>query len=679
MKKIKTLVRKEILDILRDKKTLIVMVVVPVLLYPAIIIGMVLVISYMMQSQEEKEHIAAYSEQYEEAAGHLKEIYNKNQDELDTKLIFLPMTEMEKEKAKDSYDAWINFTEDEQGIHISVEYTSTSQRSDYTESALKKLADDYRDERLSESLAEKGLSEDFLYPVTYEAVDSVTISESAGMSVGGSIGMMLIVTIMLGAFYPAIDATTGEKERGTLETLLTLPVTNFQMIMSKYLAVSLFACVTAILSLLSLGASVLFLIGSVSAEISESFPGINLATIGGWIPILFLVMIVTALLITAFSMCFCVFAKSFKEANNYITPVMLIVMFASMVGMIPSVQLDYRTSLIPIVNVSLLMKQVLAQQMNLALAGVTIGINFGYSVLIIWILAKIYDSENVLFSDGFQSFRLFQRRSEIKAGTIPGTGDLLLGGVVLFLLMMYIGTAVSVKSAFGGTFVNQLLILAIPLIVVWYMKSDVRELFSLRTPSVKSALGGFLLYIGTFMLMLVVSVALTLIFPESAQNVEQTFSELLKQPFVLIVLVIAVMPAIGEEIFFRGFLLGGLRHRHGVFWGIFISSMVFGAFHMSLVKFIPTAMLGACFAYIGYASGSIYIGMFLHFLNNFISVAAMEYPRQMEAWFPILLKSQLSGGEIAGMLVTGFVCTALGIWLLGRRKQLQTKEKQMME
>ncbi len=669
MKKIQILVKKEILDILRDKKTLIVMVVVPILLYPAIIMGMVLVMSFMMQSQEEEEHVAAYSEQYEVFAEPLKELYEENKDELDMELTFLPLSLKEKEIQKNRYDAWISFAEEEAGIGICVEYTSTDQASAYTESALQKLADLYREKRLAEKLAEQGLGEEFLHPVRYSSNDSVTVSESAGMNIGGSIGMMLVLTILVGAFYPAIDATTGEKERGTLETLLTLPVTNFQMIMSKYIAVSIFACVTAILSLLSLGASVLFLFNSVASEASDGLGSLEFSVVGRWIPVLLVVMIVTAFLITAVCMCFCIFAKSFKEANNYITPVMLVIMFASMAGMVPSIQLDYKTSLIPIVNVSLLMKQVLAQKMSLSLTGITIGVNLGYSILIIWILAKMYDSENVLFSDGFQSFRLFQKRSEIKKGTVPGIGDLLLGVTVMFLLMMYIGTAVSVKSAFGGTVVNQLLILGVPLFVVWYMKSDVKELFSLKLPSVKSVLGGFLLYIGVFLLMLVAGSLLTQLFPESTENLQQSFSELLKQPFGLLILVTAVMPAVGEELFFRGFLCGSLKQRYGAFWAILVSSLIFGAFHMSLVKLLPTAMLGACFAYIGCISGSIYIGMFLHFLNNLVSMVSMEYPDEIGRLLPILTKTELSAGELAGVLAAGVLCVAAGVMILGKRKK----------
>ncbi len=666
MRKTWTLVKKEILDILRDKKTLVIMVAVPILLYPAIIIGMVLVMNFMMQSREGGSYTAAYAERYKAEALRLQEVYEEKKEELDISLTFLEVPEKEKGDGKSSYDVWINFVTDGHGLHIEVEYTSTDSDSSYAENAMEELADIYCEELLEDKLSEKGLTVDFLYPVTYEAKDSVTVSESAGMSIGGSIGMMLVVTIMLGAFYPAIDVTTGEKERGTLETLLTLPVTNFQMIMSKYIAVSIFSCITAVLSLLSLGGSVMFLLGSAMAGASEEILHIEPAVFMGWIPLLLLVVIVTALLVTAFSMCFCVFAKSFKEANNYITPVMLVVMFASMTAMIPSMQLDGRTALIPIVNVSLLMKQVLAQQMELTLAGITIGINFCYSVLIIWVLAKIYNSENVLFHDGFQSFRLFEKRSAIKEGTVPGTGDLLLSTVVLLLLILYLGTAVSVRSPFGGTLVNQFLILLTPLFAVWYMKSDVKTLFSLKIPSGKSVLGGLLLYIGTYLIMLVAATALSRIFPESTQNVEQAFGEILDHPFILIILVMAVMPAVGEEIFFRGLLFGGFRHRHGAFWGILLSSLIFGAFHMSIVKLLPTAMLGACFAYIGYCSGSIYIGMFLHFLNNLISMALSKYPEQMGRFLPFLVE-ELSGKDIFLMLVIGCLSGTLGLIVLKKK------------
>ncbi len=395
--------------------------------------------------------------------------------------------------------------------------------------------------------------------------------------------MMLIVMILMGALYPAIDATAGEKERGTLETLLTLPVTNFQMIFGKFVSVAIIVCVTALLSLISLAGSVLFLIFGVAEEMMGSL-GFLASTMLSALPMLLLTMIVMALLSSALCMCFCVFAKSFKEANNYVTPLLLVVMIASMAGMLPFVELDQKTVLIPIVNVSLMMKQVLSQQFDFALAGVANLVNLCVSILIIWFLAKMYDSENILFADGFRSFRLFGSRSDIKKGTVPDNGDIMLSVTVLFLLLIYVGSVASIRLGFWGTAVSQLMILAVPLLLVWYMKSDIKSLFSLQRPRK-----------GT--------VALAALFPESMENVEIAFSPMTEQPFAILLFVVALMPAVGEEILFRGLMFGGIRanwiQKHpkertsrAAVYAIFISAAVFGIYHMSLVKFFTTFLLG---------------------------------------------------------------------------------------
>lgn len=670
MKKIMTLVHKEILDILRDKKTLIMMVVVPLVLYPSLLIGLTLIMSNMMQSEVDAVHTAGISSEYKETAQRLEELYEEHQEDLNIELEFLTANPGEEEKVRDNADVWLEAKKKSQqseyeSLEITVFYDSSSQGADMACRAVEQLLEWYRTERVKEQLTEEGISEAILEPVTYSYEDASSLSESLGMDIGGSIGMLLIVTIMLGAVYPAIDATAGEKERGTLETLLTLPVTNFQLIMSKFLSVAVFACTTAVLSLLSLGGSVLFLIYGVAGAEMNSMAGISLASLLTMLPVLLITMIATALLISALCMCFCVFAKSFKEANNYVTPLLLVVMFASMAAMLPSISLDYGTAMIPIVNVSLMIKQVLAQQFDLMLAGATILVNLGYSVVIVWILAKMYDSEDILFSDGFRSFRIFQARSDIRPGTVPANGDMVISLTVVLLLMLYVGTAVSLRSAIAGAAVQQLIILGVPLLVVWYMKSDVKKLFSLQMPKWKKIPGSILLYIGTWLLMLVLSVALTKIFPSSADNMADTYNVLLEQPFWLVLLVMAVMPAIGEELLFRGFLFGSLRERMGSRWALLISALVFGAFHMNLVKLIPTAMLGAVFAFVVGASGSIYLSMALHFINNAISLAAMQYPELFEKVLPFLVKEQLSEMEILAMLAVGVLCTAVGLKYCG--------------
>lgn len=674
MRKIGILVKKEVRDILRDKKTLIMMVAVPLLLYPLIIIGMSIGFSMFLQSQEDSEHTVAYAESFQAEAEAMEALYRENEEEIDWQLTFVPVKDAEL-AASDSaagsagYDVRMDMTREMDGtLNVSLSYTSTDEGSNGTRRAVEGVLDRYREALLAQELRQAGLGEEALYPVRYSSRDGASVSESFGMDIGGSIGMMLIVTILLGAVYPAIDATAGEKERGTLETLLTLPVTNFQMIFSKFISVSIFTCVTAVLSVLSLGGSVLFLMFGLSDTLAEQFEGFSLAAMLPYVPLLLVTLIATALLVTALCMCFCVFAKSFKEANNYVTPVLLVVMFASMTAMFPSFVLDYRTAMMPIVNVSLMVKQMLSGKLQIPLVLLTMAVNCAYSLLIAWILAKLYDSEAILFSDGLGSFRIFQKRTEIKKGTIPAIGDMAIALVLVLLLVLYAGSAAAVRlGALGGTAVNELIMLFVPLFALWYMKSDIKELFCLKRPKKGTVFGSVVLYLGVYCLMLAVSVILTSVLSQSTSNLEEAFVPIVEAPLPALLLVTAVMPAVCEEALFRGFLFGSLRERlQKPLPAILISGLVFGAFHMSLVKLLPTFMLGALFAYLVLKTGSIYVTVALHFFNNAMSMVELKHPQWLENILPVLFKENLSAAELLGMAAVGAVLTAAGWWLLRR-------------
>lgn len=679
MKKIGILVKKEMTEILRDKKTLIMMLVMPMILYPAMLIGISLGMPLLMDSQAEESQIVGYNLEQEAYMESIKALYEQEKEELESEITFQGADQSNEETVRQEADVWVSFTENEGNIQIQVDYTSTNMDSNYAEDTMQELAELYRDEIMAQNLKKEGLTEKFLHPVTYEAVDSVSESESVGMSVGGSIGMVLISMIMLGAFYPAVDVTTGEKERGTLETLLTLPVTNFQMVMSKFIAVSIVACVTTTVSMLAIGGSVLFLMLGIPEDMTSEVTQFPLETILSSIPVLLLALIATALFITALCMCFCVFAKSSKEANNYMTPIMLVIMIVSMVGMVPTIELNYVYAIIPIVNVSLLIKQVLSQHLDLSLALTTVGVNFVYSVLTIWILAKMYDSEDIMFSDGFRSFRLFQKRSDIKKGTIPATGDVLICLVVVYLLMIYVGGIFSARDAFVGTIVTQVIIFAAPILLTWYMKTDKKELFSLKAPKLYMIPASFLLYVGTLLVELVAVYFLTKMFPESTENMNETFHEITRHSFLAVAFVIAVMPAIGEELLFRGLTLGSLNSKHKAVWAILVSSLIFGLYHGSVVKLLPTTMLGACFAYIVYKGGSIYITMALHFLNNLLSVISMKKQELLENLLPVLVKEKLSATELATMTIVGVIAFVAGFLLMNNKKKVEEENKVLTE
>jgi len=648
---IKALFKKELADILRDKKTLFTMVVIPLVLYPLLIIGLTLLMSSVMANQKEQVYKIAFDQvpETEQIMALLEE--EEVKEDVSYKLVLTEVSDVETALSAGEIDAYVTyvpkeeggFVTDEAGVkslngRLKIVYYEANERSVAAQNGLEDLLNVYQERLRSANLKCMNLDEDIiLYPMPYTVTGISTIEDSMGSMMGSTIPMMIIVCIMMGALYPSIDVTAGEKERGTLETLLTLPITNFEMIMSKFLAVSVISCVSAVLNILSMGGACIFMVTfmtdstSTEVDILAFLPAMLLTIV---------VMMAFALFVTAVCMCVCVFAKSFKEANNYITPVMFVFMFGGFASMVPNLELTATTAAVPIINVALLIEQIFKFEYDYALIGIVFITNVVYSLLTIMALGKIYNSEEILFSESLSGVKLIKKRSEMTKGQIPGIGDSVLLCCIVLLCTLYIGTAAQVKLGFAGVAVTQAFILVCPLIYAWYIKTDFKKLFSLKVPKVTQLFGAFFTWIGTYCIVLFLSMLLSKIMPESAANVNATFSEFTKQPFLILALVMALMPAVGEELLFRGFFFGALKEKMKPMAAMLVVSAVFGIYHMSLIKFFTTAFLGFMIVYVVKETGSIYCGMLMHFCNNLVSAIAMKYYEKIENLLPILVKEK---------------------------------------
>ncbi len=674
MKKIWTLFQKEILDIIRDKKTLIMMILVPILLYPLLMIGISLVISAISANQIEKEYVVAFCNISEDAMREMEAVAQEHAKDIEYHLSFVSDNENCEEKLTEKQiDAFIKeeINTSNQVPAYKICYLSAVTDSQTAAAAISQILGMYQEKLRLEELEKYQLDESVMYPITYEKNDLSSMEESLSVNMGGAIGLLIIMTIFMGAIYPTIDVTAGEKERGTLETLLTLPVTNFQLITSKFLAVALIACVTAVLSILSLGGSVGFMIFQFSEMLSENGIQFRLEGLLPAVGILLILMLTLALFMTAVCMAVCLFAKSFKEANNYITPVMLVMIFGAYPAMLPSLELTQATALIPVLNVVLTVKQLFGMQFNFALYGIVFFSNLTYSLLIIWVLARMYKSETVLFAEGFTSFQLFHKRSDMKSGTLPKVGDSFLLLCVELLLILYAGTAATIKLGFGGIVVQQLIILACPLLFAWYMKADFKQTFSLHPFSVKSAVGSIFVWLGAYPALLLFSAFLSWILPSSAENVEAAFQFIDHQPVWLLLFVIALLPAVGEELLFRGFFYNSIKGTCKPIAAMLIVSAVFGLYHMSLIKFFSTTLLGLVLILVARQTGSIFCSMLMHFLNNAMAVFLMKYPQEIGKVFPMLLQDTLTGTDVVLLLFVSVSGLLIGYFLLRTKKKVK--------
>lgn len=668
-KRMFTLFKRELTDILRDKKTLFMMLVVPIVIYPLLIIGMTFLMSSVMNSQAEKTYLVAFDEE-DELAAKIADIIENNPDKLSYKLEIVQKSDCKKALEAGDIDIYVSKASDGR---IALCYLSAKDRSNTALDALTDAFEIYREELQKERIDEAGLDADYLLnPIHYEGEDLSSTEESVGNMIGSIIPFFIVTMILLGALYPSIDVTAGEKERGTLETLLTLPITNFEMIMSKFLAVSCIACASAILNVFSMGGAMAFLVSSSMSLAEDINLEIHYETFIPGILFTLVVMVFFALLVTAVCMCTCVFAKNFKEANNYVTPVMLIFMFGSYAAMIPDLELTAQTAAIPIVNVALLVEGLFQFQYNYGLFAIVLFSNVAYSLLAILILGKIYNSEAVLFSEGLSSVRIFTRRSEMKEKQMPGYGDLILLLCLVLLLIFYVGSFAQIKWGFGGVVIQQLIILLCPVLYAWYMKADAKKLFSIKKPGVSQVAGGVLFGIAAFLCAMIIGVLLVPFFPESADGLTQLDDMLTSQPAVVLILVVALMPAIGEELLFRGFVMGTLKNKCTGVIAVLVTTLLFAAYHMSLIKMFTIGIIGFGLTYAAYKSGSIVTSMCMHFLNNLLSVLITKYPKQMQHVLPVLFKESLSASDLLLMIAVILICAALGLLLLGCRKKKRT-------
>ncbi|MBE5885649.1 MAG: CPBP family intramembrane metalloprotease [Lachnospiraceae bacterium] len=664
-----SLYKKEMLDIFRDKKTMIIMVLVPLFLYPCMMLGMMLIMSNISKESLEKTYQVGIVQCVE--AETIQQLLLDDKDKYEYFFevsVYDSLQACEDALNAKEIDTFISVSETEDGrTSFEVGYFSSVadsvSASDYAEEILRGYRDGLRNDLIEEQFEDY---EKVLNPIVVSNRNVATIEESTGSIFGYIIPFMLITSILMGAIYPAIDVTAGERERGTLETMMTLPIKSSEMMFSKFMAVSTIAVMSALLNLLSMFLVGIYMYNSMQLA-NTAFGDMNLLQFVPSVIALLVCMPIFAMFASAVCLSICIFAKSFKEANNYSTPILLVFMFASMAGMLPNLTLTTKTALIPIVNVALFIKAVFELQFDWTNIILVLVSNIVYSVAAVMLMSKLFSSEDVLFGEGFRGIKFLEKRSNMKENQMPGLGDTILMFGLLLLLMIYLSSSLVFRLGIWGTGLVQLIILAVPVFYAWYMKADFKKLFSLKSPKIKHIFGGISMWFGIWLLEQVVLVSLLEWFPGLMETSEALNSIIIDAGFVSAFIVVGICPAIAEEFAFRGFLFGTLKDKWKPWLAIVVSAVLFGAYHMNLLQFIGGTMMGIGLAYVAYKSGSIWVGALMHFINNGLSVVFQYYP-ELIMKIPILGEEVYSAGDMLILLGIGIVFTLLGILLLKREK-----------
>ncbi len=676
---IRTLVKKEMLDVFRDKKTVIMMLVVPIILYPLIFVGAMQLMNFIASSMETQNYRIAVDA--EDGDAFLQKLLEKAETERETAeepgaveakgesayeitiVDDAAVSDYETALNEETIDVYVSGRVQDGRMQYDVYYLDSVTNSGYAAGIVMDAFDDLRDEMTRQRIAAAGLDvHEILDPIGYEKENLASSEQSLGSIMGAVLPFMLIISLLMGTMYPAIDTTAGERERGTLETILTLPVTNRQLIVSKFITVAVIGMISALLNILSMGGIAFYMY-----EILEMQTDIGSFDMMKFVPAILVCMLAIfafSMFISAVTMCVTSFAKSYKEANNYITPLMLVVMFVGYIGFIPNLELTQAMAMLPVANICLLIKNMLVFKVDYGMIAVVLISNVAYAVVAILFLSKIYDSEAILFSEQKGSLQLFEKRSNLRKGGVPTVSDVWLVVAVTILLVLYVGSLLQVKYGLAGLFGTQLILLLVPLALVLYTKKDVRQTYGFTGTGAAGFLGGSLLITGLYPINSMLASGLTQLFPGSAGNVETVFSGILGDSALVSLLVIALAPAICEEMLFRGLILHALKTRYKIASAIFITAALFGFYHMSLVKFIPTGLLGLALCYVVWRTGSIYPAILMHFLNNAYSVIIIYYPEQVGRIFPVFVQETFTLSDGLLLLGAGLFLTGIGGYVL---------------
>lgn len=661
---ISSLYKKEILDIFRDKKTIIIMLVVPLLLYPAIFFFAAQIsVSIMTEAQEKTYDIVL---DFDEGRDKIIEIINDDTDEYEYSLNVVENTDdCETALAEKEINAYVSAEEIDGKTTYNIYYLSSDTDSASVAPMINDILTEYRNLLRIEKIEAEGLNSDtVLYPIEINENDTASSEQSVGYLLGSILPVILVVIIVMSATYPATDITAGEKERGTLETMLTLPITGREIFSSKFMAVATITVFSAFINILSMGIVTGFMYTSLMSSSEEI--SINISSFIPALLIVVLCVIIFAMFISALTMGICAMAKSFKEAQNYMTPFTLIIMIAGYVSFIPSIKLTTTTAIIPVLNICLMIKQLLSFEYNIMSILLVFISNILYAVIAILILSNMYDSESIMFGDGGKELKIFERRANIKAGGTPGIGDAVIILLVCIISMFYISSAVASKSVVLATALPQIFFAVICFASAFYLKCDIKKTFSINKTSVSKILGGFSFGIAMISLNMVATSVLSLIMSDSLNDMNTSMEMITKgNSFPAMLLLIGFLPAICEEILFRGYLYSSLKGKIKPLTAMIIVSLAFGIYHMNLIQSTVTALIGTMLIFALYRTDCIFIPMIMHCMNNSFSVICMYFPENT------VIKSINDISSVSGiiiLLLIGIIFSLVGIYLTKNKK-----------
>lgn len=481
--------------------------------------------------------------------------------------------------------------------------------------------------------------------VPVEVQDVATAQARAGADIGPYVTLLMVMMLVLGGQVAAVDSLAGEKERGTLETLLTTPVARSDVVWAKVLVVFTVALVTTGINLANLVVLAHWKLAGVPAFLLD---GITFTTVLGlaalYVPLAWLLAAVLVLV--------CSHAKTFKEAQLLIGALQLVFLVLAGAAVMPALELRSALLLLPVANVSLAARGLFDGTLDLGPA-LAVGVVqlIGGAACVRRALEVLADERIVFAGQGVAPIR----GKEGLERELPWWVASAWAAIILAAsLWPQADLRRQLIFNLGGCMLGTSLFLA------YRHKIDLRALWALRpTPWSIYAIVLFAAAPAGVVAALGVSQLANAIVPVPTSMLEEFTLAFTESGLSLVQLLVwgAIVPGVVEELFFRGTLMAGWAPRRHPAWRCLSVALVFGLFHMAVFRIASTAFLGVLLGAVRLLSGSVGPAILWHILNNAIGL--------------VLIVTVGDAFVIPGWGYAGAFLVVFGsLWVIGRRGAL---------
>jgi sodium transport system permease protein len=409
---ITTVYLKELKDSLRDRRTLISTIVIPTLVMPLMFFGVGKLMSNVMTKAREDIPTVALL-----GGGDSPGLVRQFQTAKGLRVVPVPADWRQAISDKklrvavelpERFEARLPMGD---APPVKIYYYEGELKSGNGARVVERFLADVREQTVAARLLASGLPKSAARPFEFRRENVAPPEKVGGNLFGGIVPYLIIILCFTGAMYPAMDLTAGEKERGTMETLLCSPVPRVDIVLGKFLMVLTGSLAAMAFMLISTGASIaiggMMMLGGGAARSAAAGAAAakSAGPAAGAMPMIdplgvvgVLAMVLpVAVLFAALAFTISLFAKSYKEAQSYLGPMIIVVIMPGVVGMVPGIELSAKTALIPILNLSLVCKEMLSGVWHWGYIGLIFGSSSLYAGISLWLAVRMFEREDVIF------------------------------------------------------------------------------------------------------------------------------------------------------------------------------------------------------------------------------------------------------------------------------------------